>query len=644
MRLPSFFFVAVSLAACLTAAAQTKQPTPPPPAIAEKTEAELAAERLLVERQANAQSLLINLAVDARHFKDDTLRARALARIADILWENDQDRSRSLFRSAWDAAENADAKGRELMLEDLRQKRAANPRGGYSWIDPGNVRREVLDLVSRRDRVLSEEFLEKYREQKTRETPADPLRRPNSLVGDEATQQRFELANKLLQDGEIERALQFAGPGMGSINMQSIGFLARLREKNAAAADALYASMVASAPNNPQSEANTVALLAAYLFTPHAYIVFRPQGSLTAQGLGTPAPPINAPVSLRTAFFQASAAILLRPLGNSSSADSDSQYLALRRLMPLFEQFAPAELNSALRTQLEGLSAAASIQARNRDDQYTRPPTVGNDRPSNRDDQPTRPGPEAPNPPDAEQSLLERRERAQTAAERDQINLQLALMMVERDGSRERENRAREYVEKIDDTELRNDARGYIDASIAWNMISKRSEIEQVLELAQKGQLTPFQKAWLLVGAARFNRSRDREQLLSLVDYATAEARRIETSDPDRPRAFFAIANVVFNLNRAAVWEAMGDAIKAANSADKFTGEGGAIAFRLNRKGNNSGHHHSFSDFDVAGIFERLATDDYEKTVELARALQNETPRANATIAIARVVLGDKKR
>lgn len=640
MRLQSFFVVVFSLAVYLTAGAQSKQPTASPPPMAEKTESELAAERLLLERQANAQSLLINLAVDARHFNDATVRARALARIADMLWENDQDRSRSLFRSAWDAAENADAKGRERMLEDLRQKRAANPRGGYSWLDPGNVRREVLDLVSRRDRVLSEEFLEKLREQKTRETPAEPGRRPSPFVGDEATQQRFELANKMLVDGEIERALQFAGPGMGSINMQSIGFLARLRERNAAAADALYASMVASAPNNPQSEANTVALLATYLFTPHAYVVFRPQGGVTAQNSRTPAPPINAPVNLRTAFFQAAAAILLRPVADSSNADSDSQYLALRRMMPLFEQYAPAELNRALRTQLEGLSAAASSQARNRDDQYTRPPTVGNDRPSNRDDQPARPGSDGGNPsPDVEQSLLERRERANTAAERDQINLQLALTMVERDDSR-----AREYVEKIDDMELRNDARGYVDATIAWNLISKRSDIEQVLELAQKGQLTPFQKTWLLVGAARFIGSRDRQQLLSLVDYATAEARRIETSDPDRPRAFLAIANVVFNLNRAAIWDAMGDAVKAANSADRFTGEGGAIAFHLKSKGNNSGHQHTFSDFDIAGIFGKLAKEDYERTVELARAIQNETPRANATIAIAKAVMGEKKK
>ena len=88
----------------------------------------------------------------------------------------------------------------------------------------------------------------------------------------------------------------------------------------------------------------------------------------------------------------------------------------------------------------------------------------------------------------------------------------------------------------------------------------------------------------------------------------------------------------------------MNDAIKAANSAEQFTGEDGKIVFRLNIKGFNSGHQHGFSDFDIAGIFTRLANENYEKAVELARAFQNQAPRANAVIAIARTVMEEKKR
>jgi hypothetical protein len=68
-------------------------------------------ERILKERRANAQSLLINLAADARNFSDPTLRARTQARIADALWEADRCRSRTIFCAAWEAAELADAEG-----------------------------------------------------------------------------------------------------------------------------------------------------------------------------------------------------------------------------------------------------------------------------------------------------------------------------------------------------------------------------------------------------------------------------------------------------------------------------------------------------------------------------------------------------
>ena len=50
------------------------------------------------------------------------------------------------------------------------------------------------------------------------------------------------------------------------------------------------------------------------------------------------------------------------------------------------------------------------------------------------------------------------------------------------------------------------------------------------------------------------------------------------------------------------------------------------------------------ADFDVVGIFQTLAKEDYEKAVDLARGLQRAAPRASAVIAIARTVLEEKKK
>ena len=48
-------------------------------------------------------------------------------------------------------------------------------------------------------------------------------------------------------------------------------------------------------------------------------------------------------------------------------------------------------------------------------------------------------------------------------------------------------------------------------------------------------------------------------------------------------------------------------------------------------------------DFDIEGIFGKLANDDYDRAVQLARGFQGEAPRASATIAIARSVLKAKE-
>src|ERR1044071_1047831 len=86
-----------------------QKPKAPPKNVAskEKSAAKLEAERVRKERQTEARYLLVSLASDARSFRDQVLRARSLARIAEALWEVDGDEARTLFRKAWDGAEVA---------------------------------------------------------------------------------------------------------------------------------------------------------------------------------------------------------------------------------------------------------------------------------------------------------------------------------------------------------------------------------------------------------------------------------------------------------------------------------------------------------------------------------------------------------
>jgi hypothetical protein len=587
-----------------------------------KSEKDPEAERILRERRENAQSLLISLAADAGNYNDQKLRARTLARVADALWDVDPDRARSMFRKAWDAAEVIDDENRRQLQEEIKQQQAK--RGSAAVAGRPNIRNEVLRLAARRDRKLGEELLAKLTVEKKEEAENLAGKLRGSLDAPEAISQRLNLARQLLEF-DVERALQFADPALISINRDAVDFLSFLREKDAAAADQRYAALLARATSDLQSDANTVSLLTSYLFTPHAFVNFDAQGGTTSQSSRNSTPLADVSPDLRAAFFRTASEILLRPLAqpgqDTTSAGVMGKYLMIKRLMPLFEQYAPKETAEAVRAQMDAMANAVSEEARQRDDdsirEGIRPPVKDEDR---------------------EKGLLDRIERAKTAEERDRLYLQLARLYGEVG-----DLRSRDVLEKISDSELRKSARAYIDVTMIMRAIDKKNS-DLTLELVRTGELTHLQKAWALIQVAKLVSKTDSEKALSLLDQADAEARRIEPSDGDRPRALMGIAAAYLSIDRRKAWDAASDATKAANSAESFSGEDGVLRISLLTKGMSSIRSTSAREFDVAPLFSDLAGEDYNRTVELARLFEREAPRASATIAIARAMLEEKKK
>jgi hypothetical protein len=586
-----------------------------------KTEKDLEAERILRERRANAQSLLISLASDADRYNDSKLRARTLARIAFALWDADAERGRALFRKAWDAAESVDQEAQRKLQEDIKEQQAK--KGSYAVTNPPSIRAEVLRLAARRDRKLGEELLAKLNTAKQQEASEAADRLRNFRSGSEADSQRLSLARQLL-DADVERALQFADPALGNINQESLDFLSYLRDKDAAAADQRYAALLSLADRDLQSDANTVSILSSYLFSPHTFVTFDNNGSSvssTSRNNG----PAAVPAQLRDAFFRTAANILLRPLPppgqDQSSSGVQGKYLMLKRLMPLFDQYASRDMAEAVRTQMEAMTNLVSEDARQRDDN------------------PLREGIRAPmSTEDREKSLLNRIDRAKTSEERDQIYVELARLFTDTD-----DNRARNYVDKIDDSDFRQKVRAYIDASMLMNAVGKKNP-DRVIELVRTGELTHFQKSWGFSQAAKFLGKTDRDKALSVLEEAAAEARRIDPSDPDRPRALISVVNAMLTIDRSKAWEATDDVLKAANSATEFTGEDGVMRTSLVSKSNSSFRSSSNGEFNLEPLFTELANEDFEKSIELARLFEREAPRAAATIAIARTVLEEKKK
>jgi hypothetical protein len=240
-------------------------------------------------------------------------------------------------------------------------------------------------------------------------------------------------------------------------------------------------------------------------------------------------------------------------------------------------------------------------------------------------------------PEDREKALQDRIDRAKTAEERDGLYIQMARLYVDKG-----DIRARDFTDKIEDQDLRNKVRPYIDGSLAFRAVDKK-DFDLIFEVLKKGDLTHFHRAWALTQTAKLLSKTDRERALSTLEEATLEAKRIEEADADRPRALTAIANALYTIDHPKGWDAVAEAVKAANGAESFTGEDGVVRLSLLTKSGSSVRSTSSSDFNVASVFSELAKEDYNKTVEVIRGYEREAPRASATIAIAKTVLEDKK-
>ncbi|MDQ2976812.1 MAG: hypothetical protein M3R69_15555 [Acidobacteriota bacterium] len=634
-RAARFLLFSILLSLMPAVAAQDtsdKTTSPPRPAASPakataKRKANSAASKARIEQQrALALSILVSLANDARSYPDQTLRARTLSRIADAFWEADPEQGRALFRRAWDAAGVADEEAMRRIEEDRKRQEADN--GAFAMARPPDLRSEVLRLAAKRDRALGEELLDKMKEARKQEaaeatspTRTDPFDTPASL------KQRLRLANQLL-DTDVGRALQFADPGLVTVTVDGLDFLSLLREKNPAGADQRYARLLRIAQTDLQSDANTVSLLSSYLFTPHLFVTFLRDGGQQSSRMNQRTPPPDVTPELRSAFFRTAAQILLRPSPSREQDRSSSgilgKYLVVKRLLPVFEQYAPKEVVEQLRGELaslrQGTDAGEHEDAESDEGVGQLQGTASPKR----------------NAEDMEKALLDRIDRAKTSAERDAIYLQLAARTAEKG-----DMRARDFTDKIEDSELRKQVKPYVDMTLAMQVVEKK-DTEKTLNIARNGELTHIQRVWVLTEAAGQMPPADREKALEIVGEAAAEARRIDGSDPDRPRALVAVANALMPLDRARAWEMMLEVTKASNSVEGFNGDDGRLMMRLQTKNMASMRTSTVDEFNLNGIFSSLSKDNATQAIQIARSFEREAPRATALIAVARALLSDK--
>lgn len=567
------------------------------------------------QRRAFAVSLVLSLATDARSYTDVALRPRVLARAADVLWDVDNVTARALFARAWEAAEVGD-------VEDVAVNTKDKPPAmviALRKMSGRDLRVDVLSLASRRDKALGEQFLAKLKSENERDAgdANSPRSTRDVFAGPEAARKRLLVAGKLLGDGQVDLAREFAAAALTEVNNASIGFLGELRAKDPASADQIFAALLARAELDPTADANTISGLSSYAFTPGFYIVFWPDGHSTWNQPEGPTVPPNLPTALRDRFFQAAASVLLRPLPpvdqDISSCGRRGKAKAITRLLPLFDQYAP-DSAAALRTQL------SAIAARNIDS----------------DDALLTEGIK-PEPKTGEtlQKMQDELDHAKTSADRDQIYAAAAARLAPTGNKR-----ARDLADSIEESKFREKVRHYVDFEFVKFAIQKKEAVE-VAQLAKAGQLTHTERAWAFMRAARLLTDLQHQRALDLLQEATDEARRIDAGDSDRVFALVSIANQVLTADRPRAWDLLMEVVKAANSAEDFTADDVWMPKRsmlVTRSGTRFIRMPD-EDFNFSRVLRSLAQDELERAVELARDFKYDATRASATLAIARSIL-----
>ena len=568
--------------------------------------AKTAADRRAAERKKQAQSLLLTLASEARSFQDRKLRARSLSRIADALWETDAEQSRALFLKSWEAASDADG----------------DPNASYKLGErPRVVREGVLVLIAKRDPVLADQLLQKLNEQEATETTAE---KSNLWHLSDALQKRLDLAHQLLRAGDIKQALEFAQPILGSVSVSTLDFLTDLRERDPAAADARYARLLRQTSSDASADANTVCLLASYIFSPRTYVIFSPYGGANAAWTTkTPVPPADVGPQVTLMFFQTASDVLLRPLPTpeqqQTSPDIPLRYLVIRRLLPLFEQHAPRLLTDAVRAQLEGLSSVVDDDVKDPDNDQWADLGIGPEKTLAQQQQP----------------FLDQVERARSSEERDGIYFKLASLALSKG-----DQTARDYVSKIADTEVRKRAQTWIDWGLAVHAI-KQKKADAALKFARSDSLPHIHRAWILTQSAELMVSVDAEKAVMLADEAAAEARRVDASD-DRARGLLAVAHALMVVDPTRVWDALFEVVKAANSSENFTGEDGSLQLSAGNTQDIRTTMEPIPEFNLKETLGPLAVKNFDRVVQLVHGFERDAPRATATIIICRAILNER--
>lgn len=523
-------------------------------------------------------------------FHDVSIRAPAIARLAEILWKDDQPYAEQLFLKAYDSTSLKNASSRE------EQRTFAS------------LRRQVLSRMARCapalvDRLIKDEKFE-------------------DNTGDQA-KAKFSIAYDLSND-DPTKANDFARASLKTgVNPGMYALLLRLRSKDEKLADALFLETLQRLTSDPAVDANDLLALGTYVFTSSkeqllsspAAIVQVVVGDLLVPDITADRP--NIPLILVRSYLNAAANVVMRP--SSNLEQQKLYYVTCYLLLPKAIRFAPEVVPS--------LTSAMQSLAKSVPPQLTNESTYSNVKKRGLSD------------PNGLELALKEIERMPDQDSRDIRYLSLTFVLcMKADFSR-----AREIAKRISDLSVAQDLEIVISFNEGARLLEKKaiklSEVKQVAERLPQG----IERAmlWIAIAKAEID-ANDTVGANTALDDALTSARKVD--DVRLPFLTMNLASQWSRIDRERGETMLIEAIKQFNAQKpaafskvewrrKIELGPDIERFPLKVKG--------FA-YQMEEALQPLIASDSERTAMLLQTLSSEQPLAEAIIAMSKVVLNPK--
>ncbi|MCS6804658.1 MAG: hypothetical protein RMM98_11255 [Acidobacteriota bacterium] len=549
-----------------------------------------------IEREIAQALNSLNQLVDVTKALDDPItRIRSYASIAEVIWDFDQSYARKLFRMAV-----------EQTTSLASPKPSEESRSCARAYTVEQVRHEVITKISRLDLRLAEELVKSVASnqeppKERKETPAEPpssdalLAHAISLL-DQDPQKAAELAASTLREG---------------LNSPFIMFMAYVRKKDGALADALFEQALSATLRHPPQCLHELVRLGSYT---HPEIPFTARYNYGTEPVK--AMHVTAYLNVLVSVIAWNVQRILSPAPTKPSAPDwlcgpwDFFY-TLKAIQPYVMQYSPdnGPLVEALIGQLSHILSTKEQQ--DVQQMLTR---------------------QSANPEQRVEDLLQQAEKTLNPEDRDSLLFHAACEAVKANQF----DKAWEILAKLANLKLKAEASDYVNYLSVQHAIKTND-----LETARRSALALTNPERLILGliaiARHLGQQKQKDAALATLSEALIRAKQLPGA-PGKARSLLLISDTLALLETDRAFEAFTQAATAMNESSGNIECPSEANFQINTK--RFGMGHVIAPDNLISMLEQLAyrltKADVHRTTFAVASLQKPPLRLVTQIAVAR--------